>query len=237
MATKKKPNLSPRRTLAENTKFASILRQCRRPQDPPPHLIAFVDPIGLFREFSKSGDLAIRIALGFLPMLGLDGVAGGGITLTFAAGEFDDLAHYHLLLGQSSLWRAAAAHVRIGRQNAATFRSVRDRKLLHRPMQSRLCFTNASEELVDKLLGKGTFEKQFGEKATERLDVNLRTDIIDNLAGRVSCDDRLREAGPFPQPEAYDRRSNWSTKRRPRKRSRRSWPNIRMTLRSGSSAT
>ena len=138
----KEAEFVPTRTLAENIKFASILRQCRRPQDPPPHLIAFVDPIGLFREFSKNAP-GNSIALGFLPMLGLDGVAGGGITLTFAAGEFDDLAHYHLLLDNPRSGRTATAHIRIGRQNAATFRSVRDRKLLHRPMQSDFVLSSA----------------------------------------------------------------------------------------------
>ena len=43
----KEEEFVPTRTLAENTRFATIVKECRRKQDPPPHLIFFVDPISL----------------------------------------------------------------------------------------------------------------------------------------------------------------------------------------------
>lgn len=174
----------PTRTLSENTKFSTILRHCRRPQDPPPHLMFFIDPIGLFREFAKNQS-GSQIALGFLPMLGLDGLAGGGGTLTFATGPFDDLTHFHLLLDNP----------RSGVLQLLTFESGDNTPQPFIPYASENYFTgrwNAGlfydrlQELIDKLLGAGTFDKQFAEKASKELNADLRDEIVGNMAGRIT---------------------------------------------------
>ncbi|MEX0642527.1 MAG: hypothetical protein WD468_07490 [Pirellulales bacterium] len=174
----------PGRTLADNTKFSALLRQCRRPQDPPPHAILFVDPIGLFREFSASAP-GSQIALGFLPMLGLDGLAGLGGTLTFATGPFDQLVHIHLLLDNP----------RAGVLQLVTFESGDTTPQPFIPFATENYYSgrwNAGvfydrlKEMIDKLLGADTFEKQFVQKATDATGLDVRTEIADNLAGRIT---------------------------------------------------
>ncbi len=174
----------PTRTLADNGRFSTLVRHCRREQDPPPHALLFIDPIGLFREFSV-GVPGNQIALGFLPMLGLDGVLGVGGTLTFATGPFDDLAHYHILLDNP----------RSGVLQLLTFESGDTTPQPFVPFATENYYTgrwNAGvfydrlQALVDKLLGAGTFEKQFAEKAAKEIELDVRTEIVDNLAGRVT---------------------------------------------------
>jgi hypothetical protein len=176
--------LEPGRTLAENIHFSSILRNCRRPQDPPPHAIFFIDPIGLFTEFSR-GNAGAGLAAGFLPQIGLDGLLGAGGTLTFAVGPYDDLAHVHLLL----------ENPRSGVLQLLTFESGDTTPQEFVPFATENYFTghwNAKvfydrlQGLVDKLLGEGTFNKQFEEKFADFMGVDIRTGVVDNLAGRVT---------------------------------------------------
>jgi hypothetical protein len=47
-------------------------------------------------------------------------------------------------------------------------------------------FYDRVQEMVDKLLGEGTFEKHVPANVTGALGVDLRTGIIDNLAGRLT---------------------------------------------------
>jgi hypothetical protein len=180
----KEKEFVPTRTLAENTKFSTILRNCRRPQDPPPHAIVFIDPIGLFNEFGR-GNPGAQLALGFLPQLGVDGILAAGGTLTFAVGPYDDLSHYHILL----------ENPRSGVLQLITFESGDTTPQPFIPFATENYFTarwNAGvfydrlQGMIDKLLGDGTFDKHVPGQVTERLGVDLRTAIIDNLAGRVT---------------------------------------------------
>jgi hypothetical protein len=174
----------PDRTLAENGKFSTLLRNCRRPQDPPPQMLLFVDPIGLFRGFT-AGAPGGNFALGFLPMLGLDGVAGLGGTITFSVGPYDDLAHYHLLLDNP----------RSGVLDLLTFESGDTTpqpfvpyavENYHTGRWNAGLFYDRLQGLVDKLLGTGTFQKQYVEKAEQGLDINIRDEVVDNIAGRLT---------------------------------------------------
>ena len=174
----------PGRTLADSSKFSTLMRNCRRPQDPPPHALLFADPVGIFRELSAAAPGG-QLALGFLPMLGLDGVAGIGGTLTFAAGPFDDLAHYHVLLDNPRSGVLELLTFESGDTTPQPFIPYAVENYHTGRLNAGLLYDRL-QALVDKLLGAGTFEKQYVEKAGERIDLDVRADIVDNLAGRMS---------------------------------------------------
>lgn len=180
----KEKEFVPGRTLAENTNFSTILRHCRREQDPPPNAILFIDPIGIFREFSKNQP-GSQLAQGFLPMLGLDGIAGMGATTTFASAPFDDLTHFHLLLDNPRSGVLQLVTFESGDTTPQPFVPFATENYITGRWNAEL-FYNRLEELVDKLLGKGTFDKQFAQKATEKLDLDFRAEVIDNLTGRIT---------------------------------------------------
>src|SRR5207253_2591065 len=95
--TKDAAEFVPTRALAENVHFATVLHECRRKQDPPPHLIFFADPLGLVRAVGRDNG-GMQFALGLLPSLGVDGLIGFGGAVTYATDEYDDLAQFHVLL-------------------------------------------------------------------------------------------------------------------------------------------
>ena len=70
-----------REIIAEPGYVATVLRECRRKQDPPPHLIFFADPIGLVRNLGRDNG-GMQFALGLLPSLGVDGLIGAGGAIT-----------------------------------------------------------------------------------------------------------------------------------------------------------
>jgi hypothetical protein len=147
-------------------------------------MIIFADPIEMAYEFGQDSG-GVKFALGFLSQLGVDGLLGMGMTLTFAAGAFDDLAHYHVLL----------ENPRSGVMQLITFESGDTTPEPFVPYATENYFTwrwNASvfynrlEELIDKLLGEDTFKKRVAEPFAEAMELDLRTDVVENLAGRMS---------------------------------------------------
>ena len=99
------------RTLAENNRFVTILRYCRRPHDPSPNVILYVDPIGLIRQFNRD-NAGMAVAMATFPALGIDGLSAIGSTSTFATGRFDSLSHLHVLLDNPRLGRDASDRLR-----------------------------------------------------------------------------------------------------------------------------
>ena len=73
------------------------MKECRRKQDPPPHLIFFVDPIALAKNIGRESG-GMQMALAMMPMLGIDGLSGLGGAITYATNEYDDLVQVHVLL-------------------------------------------------------------------------------------------------------------------------------------------
>ena len=74
-----------------------MVRHCRRPQDPPPHVIFYANPIEMVRNFGRDSG-GVQFAMGMLPSLGVDGLQAVGGSFTAATDEYDDLSHFHVLL-------------------------------------------------------------------------------------------------------------------------------------------
>jgi hypothetical protein len=174
----------PGRTLAENTKFTSILRQCRRPQDPPPHLIIFADPIELVRNFGREAG-GVQLVMGMLPSLGLDGLMGIGGSFTGATDEYDDLSHMHLLLENP---RAGIMQLPAFEEGDATPQpfvphATETYMAFHWNMR---VFYDRIEALVDQFRYEGSVDKLIEDRLSEPLGIDVQTDVIDNLAGRYT---------------------------------------------------
>ncbi len=82
---------TPTATLESNEKFLAIMRECRRPHDPPPNLVLYADPIELARQFGRASP-GVMLAVAMLPQLGLDGVLAFGGAMTSSTGGYDSLS-------------------------------------------------------------------------------------------------------------------------------------------------
>jgi hypothetical protein len=174
----------PGRTLAENTKFTSILQQCRRPQDPPPHLIIFADPIELVRNFGREQG-GVQLLMGMLPSLGLDGLMGLGGSFTGATDEYDDLSHMHLLLENPRAGIMQLPAFEEGDTTPQPFvpHATETYMAFHWNMR---VFYDRIEALVDQFRYEGSVDKLIEDRLSEPLGIDVQTDVIDNLAGRYT---------------------------------------------------
>jgi hypothetical protein len=174
----------PGRTLAENDRFVTILRSCRREQDPPPHVIFFVDPIELVRGIGRDRG-GVQFAMGLLPALGVDGLLGAGGTMTFSTDQYNDISQYHLLLENPRAGVMQLPAFEAGDNTPQTFvpHAVETYMGMHwdvRTTYDRLI------ALVDKFRYKGSMDKFVKEKISDKIGVDLPTQVLDNLAGRFT---------------------------------------------------
>jgi hypothetical protein len=174
----------PTRTLAENSNFATILRQCRRKQDPPPHLVFYVDPVTLLNHIGRDNG-GMQFALAMLPMIGVDGIKGLGGAVTYATDEYDDLSQFHALL----------ENPRAGVLQLPAFETgdTAPQKFVPRAVESYMT-TNYNVRttydrvggLVDRFGSKGAVDKFMKEKVSDKIGIDIVTQVIDNLKGRIT---------------------------------------------------
>jgi hypothetical protein len=180
----KEEEFVPTRTLAENTRFATIVHECRRKQDPPPQLIFFADPIALVRNIGREKG-GIQMALAMMPALGIDGLSGLGGAVTYATNEYDDLTQVHVLLEnpRSGILQLPAFVAGDTTPQAFVPRAVESYLAWNwnlRATYDRLI------AMVDRFAGKGTVEKFVKEKLSDKLGIDVPQQIIDNLKGRYT---------------------------------------------------
>jgi hypothetical protein len=172
------------RTLAENDHFVTILRNCRRPQDPPPNLIFFADPIGLVREFGRD-NAGLKIGLAMLPALGIDGISAVGGTETISTGEFDVLAHLHVLLENPRAGVIQVIAFEPGETTPQPWVPEAIETYMTWHWNVRASF-NTIVALVDRFQYPGRMDKLVADSLSEPLGINFPTEVIDNLAGRFT---------------------------------------------------
>lgn len=174
----------PGRTLAENERFVTILRSCRREQDPPPHLIFFVDPIELVRGVGRN-NAGVQFAMGLLPALGADGLLGMGGAVTFATDEYNDLSQYHVLLENPRAGVMQLPAFEPGETTPQPFVPLAVESYVGLNWNLRTTYDRLVT-LIDKYRSEGATEKFVKQRVSERIGVDLPTEILDNLTGRLT---------------------------------------------------
>jgi hypothetical protein len=174
----------PGRTLAENVNFATILRECRRKQDPPPHLLFFVDPIGLVRNIGRDNG-GMQFALGLLPSIGADGLIGLGGAVTYVTDEYDDLTQFHVLLENPRAGVMQLPAFEPGDTVPQSFvpQSLGSYIAWHYNLRTTY---DRLAALIDQYRYKGSVDKFVKEKISEKLGIDILTQIVDNLKGRYT---------------------------------------------------
>ncbi|HEX5471208.1 MAG TPA: hypothetical protein VFW73_04950 [Lacipirellulaceae bacterium] len=178
-------DFTPTRTLAENARFVTILRQCRRKQDPPPQLIFFADPIGLVRNIGAGDKPASRIIMGMLAPLGLDGIDGLGGALTYATDQYDGLAQLHILLENPRAGILQLPAFEQGDTSPQPFVPKEIETYFAWNFNLKTTYDRLSA-LVDRFGGKGDVDKFVKEKLSDKLGIDVVTQVIDNLKGRYT---------------------------------------------------
>jgi hypothetical protein len=172
-------------SLAQNADFATIVRECRRPQDEPPQLIGYANPIELLREIGRHDGGGLNIALATFPALGLNGIKGAGISMTVATPEYDDLSHMHLLLENPRAGVLQLIAFQTGTTTPQPWVPDDIENYITWNWDVEGFFAKLTA-LVDKFYYPGGFEERIDKNVSQQLGIDFRTEVIDQLAGRFT---------------------------------------------------
>jgi hypothetical protein len=174
----------PGRTLAETDRFVTILRSCRRPQDPPPHVIFYIDPIELVRGFGHDNG-GVQFAMGLLPALGVDGLLAAGGALTYATDEYSELSQYHILLENPRSGVLQLPAFENGDTTPQPWVPFETETYMGMNWNLRTTYDRLVA-LIDKYRYEGATEKFVKEKISDKIGADLPSEILDNLKGRFT---------------------------------------------------
>ena len=183
-AEKEEAEFVPGRTIAQNERFATIVRNCRRPQDPPPQLVFFIDPIELIRNIGARRG-GVQVVLGLFPALGIDGLMGIGGAITYATDEYDDLSQLHVLLENPRSGVMLLPAFLPGDTSPQAFVPLEMETYMSWNANVRTTYDRLIA-LVDQYRYQGSVDKFVKENISDKLGIDVPTQIIDNLKGRYT---------------------------------------------------
>ncbi|MFI4876857.1 MAG: DUF3352 domain-containing protein [Blastopirellula sp. JB062] len=170
--------------LSQNEKFITIVTNSRGVKDEPPQLMWYVDPIETIRVVTAGGS-GSGYLMAFLPVLGLDGVKAVGGSLVIATEDFDSVSHLHVMLERPRTGVLAM----IAPQNADTQpemwvpADVTSYMTLNWDIEKT---HDALENLYDSITGEGKLAEDIDRRINQRLKIDFKTEILDNLEGRFT---------------------------------------------------
>jgi hypothetical protein len=131
------------------------------------------------------GNGGMQFMLGLFPSLGVDGLMAVGGTATYAAEEYEDLSQFHVLLQnpRSGVLMLPAFHDG----------DVRPQPFVPLALETYMTWNwnlrttyDRLVALVDQYRYQGSVDKFVKEKISEKLGIDVPTQIIDNLKGRCT---------------------------------------------------
>ncbi len=174
----------PQRRLSANRKYNLIMKRCQGTQKARPELTAYVDPIELAGVATR-GNFAAQTGLAVLPVLGLDGLEAAGASIIFPDEQFDDIAHFHLMLDNPRAGILEMLALKEGDtkpQNwvpadAAAYATLNwDVEKTYKTLGT----------LYDSFRGEDAMAMEVQRNISEELDIDFEEDIINALDGRVT---------------------------------------------------
>lgn len=171
-------------SLADNRRFTGILSRCVGTQGERPQLSFYADPMAMVRQFTPSTATSSMV-LAMLPAFGLDGIQGIGGSWIVAPPDFDSIAHLHLSLESPRRSIMGLLRPKKGSTTPEDWvpESVASYSTINWDFASTL---QAIEQLFNQFRGPEAFDNEVLARASDRLQIDLRKDILDNLDGRVT---------------------------------------------------
>ncbi len=171
-------------SLADNRRFTSILSRCVGTQGERPQVSFYADPMAMVRQFSPKTATATTV-IAMLPAFGLDGIQAVGGSWIVAPPDFDSIAHFHALL--SSPRRSVLGLVRPKSGSTTPEKWVPDTVASYSTINWDTASTlTAVEQLYNQFRGEDALDLEVFARVNERLKIDLRKDVIENLEGRLT---------------------------------------------------
>ena len=170
-------------SLAENRKFTSIMGRCVGTTGERPQVSFYVDPLLLARQTIRSTGANVVFAV--LPALGLNDIEALGGSWIIAPPDFDMISHFHLLLGTPRRSVLALLRPKSGSTTPEDWvpASVGSYFTINWDAAATL---KGIEQLYDQFQGEGEMKRQVFDQVSNRLSLDFKKDILDNIEGRFT---------------------------------------------------
>jgi len=171
-------------SLASDDRFSTIVSSSRGTKDEPAQMIWYINPIDGMRNITRNQSGAAYI-MGFLPVLGLDGVKAIGGSYIAATEDFDTIGHLHIMLERP---RTGVIEM-IALKNASTEPEGWVPEDVTNYMTSNWDLEKsygALENLYDSIFGDGKLAEEMDRRINQRTGIDFKTEVIDNLEGKFT---------------------------------------------------
>lgn len=172
------------RPLAQNRKFITIMNRCRGTKDAPPELRGYIDPIDLAKALTR-GNFGARVVINSLQVVGLDGLLAAGGSVIYQEDGYESITHGHVLMANP---RAGVLEM-----TALSPGDLTPEPWIPDDIISYISWNwdvdrmyTELEKMVNAFQGEGGFAKFVDENVNQKLEINLRDDLLATLSGRVS---------------------------------------------------
>jgi hypothetical protein len=183
------------KTLSENEKYSAIMRRCRGSKDQPPQFFWYFDPIALLKNIGQN-NTQVRVVMATMPVLGLDGLLGMGGSIILDSGQFDSIAHFHLLLDNPRRGIVEMIALEPGDVKPEPWVPVDVASYTTFHWRFQTTFNNLVK-IIDSLQGEGAVSRNLKQRVLEPTGVDLEREILPVLEGRVTHISRIDREAPI----------------------------------------
>lgn len=172
-------------TLASHDQYKYIQQQCK-PESGEPLIKFFINPIGLIQtgvSIAQEGFPQAGMAMGVLPLLGLDGMKGYGGAMTMDDGDFEGIANVFMYVDNSNglmgMFNFPAAQLTPPKWVPAEVGaySIVNWNILG-------AYTSV-EKMIDQFQGRGATARMLDTVAEQWPNIHPKKDVIDHLDGKI----------------------------------------------------
>lgn len=171
-------------TLANNSRYQTVLRYCRGTAGAPVHIEFYANPIDLLSR-ARRGDLSVQATLALMSGLGLDGLHAIGASASLATDEYDSVLHAHALLASPRAGILKMITLKPGDMTPEDW--VPPDVQAYRTLHWDFAKTYAElQHLFDVFRGENAWQTQVVDRFAQQTGLDLQRDIVDALEGRVT---------------------------------------------------
>ncbi len=172
------------KTLADNRRFTTIMSRSVGTEGERPQVSFYADPWSMARQFTQNVS-GSTVAMAVLDSLGISGVEAVGGSWIVAPPDFDSISHMHLLLSSPRRGVLGLLRPKSGSTTPEPWvpASVASYSTINWDLASTLM---AVERLYNQFRGEDALDKEVFARVNDRLEIDLRKDVLENLEGRLT---------------------------------------------------
>jgi hypothetical protein len=168
--------------LADHEPFKAIMTRCNGGSETQLHW--YVDPIGFARAATR-GNVGAAAGLAFLPAIGLDGLLAVGGTIQMVVGEFDMIAHAHILLDQPRDGVLEMITLNNGPIDPESWMPADIATYATWNWDVQTTYVKLTE-LVNSFRGEGAFKRFLDRRVSEQLGADFEEELLAAMTGRFT---------------------------------------------------